>query len=351
MTGHRRVDDLGRSGDLDPKKVRTIHDLARLAGVSPSTVSRALAGKSVVNAETSQRIIDLAAQHSFRPSSYARNLRIKRRGAIGVIIPLGHERGQHISDPFFMAMIGALADELTERGFDLMLSRVIPDGDDWLERMIALDRVDGFILIGQSDQIGVLEAAADQYLPLVAWGAHNPGQRHCSVGTDNFAGGQIGVQHLIDRGCRRIAFLGNPQAVEIEHRLAGARHAVAQAGGQVMLIDSPTHLVRDLSTDDIGAFLDAQQTLPDGMFAASDVIAQSAIQVLASRGITVPGDIRLVGFDDLPFAATMIPALTTVRQDIAKGAAMLVKSLLERIAGEASGSIVLPPRLIVRATS
>src|SRR6478609_1785940 len=123
-------------------KIRTIYDLARVASVSPATVSRALAGKTVVSTKTADRIRKLAEEHGFQPSSVARNLRTRRRGAIGVVIPLGHERGQHISDPFFMTLIGHLADELTERGFDLVLSRVIPNRADWLARMIEADRVD-----------------------------------------------------------------------------------------------------------------------------------------------------------------------------------------------------------------
>lgn len=336
---------------MEQKKIRTIHDLAKLAGTSSATVSRALAGNSLVNAKTAKRIRELAQAHSFRPSVFARNLRIKRRGAIGVVIPLGHESRQHISDPFFMTMIGHLADELTERGFDLMLSRIIPDDEDWLETIIAGDRVDGFILIGQSDQIKVLEAVATHYLPLVAWGAHSPGQTHCSVGSDNFLGGQLAVQHLIDRGCRRIAFLGNPQAIEIAQRLAGAQQAVDAQQGRVTLIEAPTHLVTELSGHDIDAFLAQSTAPPDGMFAASDVIAFSALQVLASRGLKVPGDVKVIGYDDLPFSSTAIPALTTIRQDIAMGASMLVRCLLERIEGSASGSVVLPPKLIPRAST
>ena len=132
--------------------IRTIYDLAKLAGVSAATVSRALAGKNIVNSKTSARIRKLAQEHDFRPSALARNLRTKQRGAIGVVVPLGHDRGQHLSDPFFMTLIGHLADELTERGFDLMLSRVIPNKDNWLSTLIDADRVDGFIVIGQSDQ-------------------------------------------------------------------------------------------------------------------------------------------------------------------------------------------------------
>lgn len=333
------------------EKVRTIYDLAQLAGVSAATVSRALAGKHVVSAKTAERIRKLADDHGFSPSSIARNLRTRKRGAIGVVIPLGHERGQHISDPFFMTLIGCLADELTERGFDLVLSRVIPDRDDWLQRMIDADRVDGFIIVGQSDQSRVLDAAAKNYLPMVAWGGFVPGQVHCSVGTDNYLGGRLAVQHLIERGCRSVAFLGNPQAIELSLRLDGARAAVAEAGGEVELVEIPTHLAAELSGEEIANYLDQVEKVPDGFFAASDMIALTAIQVLAARGYSVPGDVRVIGYDDLAIAKTSVPPLTTIRQDIPGGVAHLVDSLFKRIEGVATGSVVLNPVLVVRAST
>lgn len=332
-------------------KVRTIYDLATLAGVSAATVSRALAGKGMVSPATEERIRTLADQHGFRPSAFARNLRIKRRGAIGVVIPLGHERAQHISDPFFMTMIGCLADELTERGFDLVLSRVIPDREDWLEDMIAGDRVDGYIIIGQSDQSPILDAAAGHYLPLVAWGAFAPGQAHCSVGTDNFLGGRLAAQHLIERGCKSVAFFGNPNAIEIRQRLEGARAAIAESKAKPKLMEIPTHLAAELNSTEIAKFFDGAAQLPDGVFAASDMIALSAIQVLAGRGVQVPRDVKVVGFDDLPMARTAMPALTTIRQDVAAGATQLVDCLLKRIDGKRTGSVILDPELIVRQSS
>jgi len=331
-------------------KIRTIYDLAKLAGVSAATVSRALAGKNVVNSETSDRIRKLAEKHDFTPSALARNLRTRQRGAIGVVVPLGHDRGQHLSDPFFMTLIGFLADELTERGFELMLSRIIPNQDNWLSKLIDSDRVDGFIVIGQSDQSGVLDRMAADYLPMVAWGGFVQGQIHCSVGTDNFLGGRLATQHLIDRGCRRIAFLGNTQAIEPSLRLEGAKAAI-RARADIVLVDTPTHFAPDVSGSDIAAFLDQTDVAPDGIFAASDLIALTAIQVLATRGFSVPGDVKVIGYDDLYLAQTSSPPLSTVRQNIAAGASHLVSSLMKRIAGEATGSVILNPELIVRGTT
>ena len=113
-----------------------------------------------------------------------------------------------------------------------------------------------FIIIGQSDQSPVLDQVAKDFLPMVAWGGYVQGQVHCSVGTDNYLGGKIATRHLIERGCRHIAFLGNSRAIELSLRLAGARAAVAEAGEGVELVEIPTHLAAELSGEDIAAFLD-----------------------------------------------------------------------------------------------
>ena len=147
-------------------EVRTITDLARLAGVSPGTVSRALAGKSLVNAVTREKIVDLAREHGFRPNQMASGLRRQRTGVIGVAVPLGHDTRQQMSDTFFMTLLGHLADELTLGGYDLMLRRVLPAEDpEWLERFIGSRMIDGIIVIGQSDQFDRIEEIADVTFP------------------------------------------------------------------------------------------------------------------------------------------------------------------------------------------
>jgi DNA-binding LacI/PurR family transcriptional regulator len=280
----------------------------------------------------------------------ARNLRIQKTGAIGVVIPLGHETGQHISDPFFMTLLGHLADGLTERGYDLILSRVIPTDGDWLNQIVDSGRVDGVIVIGQSDQSAALDHVAARYLPLVVWGGHSPGQVHCSVGSDNKLGGDLATTHLIERGCKRIAFFGDPRAVEIAQRLEGCQAAMARAGLADALV-LPAHLDPESAHPDITAFLDSAGERPQGIVAASDVIAMSALRALSERGLSVPGDVRIMGYDDLALASHTVPRLSTVRQDLATGAAHLIDLLLRRIAGETTDSVVMTPTLVVRRSS
>lgn len=331
--------------------VRTITDLARLAGVSPGTVSRALAGKSLVNAKTRARIEALAREHGFRPNQMASGLRRQRTGVIGVAIPLGHDTRQQISDTFFMTLLGHLADELTHEGYDLMLRRVVPDADgDWLDRFIGSGMIDGVIVIGQSDQFARIEEVAEGYRPMVVWGNHQEGQRHCVVGSDNRLGGRLAAERLIAAGARQIAFLGDATAIEFAARRAGAADVAARFG-LPPLVTLPTHLSPERASAEIAAHIAAHAGRIDGIFAATDTLAALCLTALRARGVAVPGAVRLVGFDDLPIARQTVPPLTTIRQDIAAGARGLVDLLLRRIAGEATESLILPPELVVRETA
>lgn len=328
-------------------RVRTIADLARLAGVSAGTVSRALAGKELISADTRARIQQLADEHGFRPNQMARRLRTQRTGVIGVVVPLGHERRQHLSDPFFMTLLGHLADALTENGYDLMLSRIIPDANDWLERIVTSGMLDGVLLIGQSNQFEAIERVATTYRPLVVWGSALPGQVHCAVGVDNRLGGRLAAERLIARGCRRIAFLGEVRTLELIERHRGVCDALA-AAGLAPPLQLDTHLASDIMADEIARHVEHLLPDNDGIVAASDVIAMRTIRALVDRGIAVPDRIAVTGFDDLPLAESIVPRLTTVRQDLVQGARAMVDALFARIAGREMHSTEMVPELIVR---
>ncbi|WP_086617094.1 LacI family DNA-binding transcriptional regulator [Erythrobacter tepidarius] len=338
--------------DTKPSRtvVRTITDLARIAGVSPGTVSRALAGKSLVNAKTREKIVSLAREHGFRPNQMASGLRRQKTGVIGVAIPLGHDTRQQISDTFFMTLLGFLADELTVHGYDLMLRRVVPEDDaDWLDRFIGSGMIDGVIVIGQSDQYERIEDVADGYLPMVVWGNHTEGQRHCVVGTDNRLGGRLAAERLIAAGATRLAFLGDTGPMEFAARYAGAQDVAARM--DVPLLALPTHLSPDHAGEEIARHLAAHAEAIDGIFAATDTLASLCLAALRERGLAVPEDVKLVGFDDLPFARQTVPPLTTIRQDIAAGARGLVQLLLRRLAGDETESLILPPQLVIRQSA
>lgn len=338
------------TGKSDRERPQNIHELAKLAGVSASTVSRALAGTGKVSQATRERIRKLAAGYDFQPSSMARNLRTGRTGTIGVIVPLGHEKTQHLSDPFFMTLLGHIADRLADRGYDLLLSRVVPSDPSWLRQLVDSGRVDGMIIIGQSNQAEVIDSVARAYRPLVVWGAQLPRQEYCSVGSDNVLGGRIAAEHLLSRGCRKLAFFGDPSVPEVEQRLQGFREALRDRDQGAVSANLPVHFVPEKAIEEISGFLDLAENL-DGIFAMSDTIGMMAIQALIERGRSVPRDVKVIGFDDLELARRTIPPLSSVRQDLEAGADALVDLVFRRMEGEDVCSVTLEPTLTARAST
>jgi DNA-binding LacI/PurR family transcriptional regulator len=227
---------------------------------------------------------------------------------------------------------------------------VIPAQDqDWLDRFIGSGMIDGVIVIGQSDQFERIEDVADGYRPMVVWGNHREGQRHCVVGTDNRLGGKLAAERLIAAGAGNLVFMGDTQPMEFAARYAGANEVAQRMGGTIRAL--PTHLSPDRMSAEIAVHLQDMAGRIDGIFAASDTIAIACLKELRDRAISVPETIRIVGFDDLPIASQTVPALTTVRQDIAAGAKGLVDLLLRRLAGDDTESLILPPHLIMRDTA
>lgn len=323
-------------------------DIARLAGVSVATVSRALNGSALIGTETRRRIEDLARSLDYSINVSAQNLRLKQNRTIAVVIPYDKVSRQHISDPFFLAMLGSLADALTERGFDMLLSRVDAESLDSAARVINSGVAIGVILIGQWRHHDQLNEMAARRVPIVVWGTQMAQQLYCSVGGDNVAGGALATQHLLDRGCRRIVFVGDPALPEVSHRHRGHLECLQGAGlrpNARLLVKAPF----DAEAARAGiARLCAQRVKFDAVFACSDVLASAAMQVLHQQGLRVPDDVAVVGYDDIEWASHSNPPLTTVRQPIARAGAELVDALLQTLDGERVAPRTLPVELVVR---
>ena len=338
-------------GDVSkPARPMNMTDLAQLAGVSVSTVSRALAGNPAINSETRARIATLASENGFRPNLQARNLRLQRSHAIGVVLPLGHQTDQHLTDPFFLTMLGHLADAISDRGYDMLLSKVIPKDDLWLDRLVDSGRIDGLVIVGQSNQIDTINAFAERFSPVVIWGAAVPGQTHITVGTDNRLGGRMATEHLIARGRRSLLFLGDPRAPEIRLRQSGFHDACDAAATKIRTQTMQIDLVATSAYAELSRYFDKPAEI-DGIVAASDVIAMSAIRALSEHGLSVPGDVAVTGYDDITIAAHTVPPLTTIRQDMENGAAQLMEKLFAVLNGETVTSSEMAPKLIVRAST
>ncbi|KHL26314.1 LacI family transcriptional regulator [Croceibacterium mercuriale] len=325
------------------RQVTRLADIAALAGVTPATVSRALSGHAQISPATRQKVLAIAHDHGFRINQTARNLRLGRTQAIGVVIPLGHPSAQRVSDPFYTALIGLLMEGLALRGHAMLLSTGAPEDAGWLDSLALSGRVDGIIVLCQSDQDARLREVARAYRPLIVWGEAMEG--YCCVGTDNRAGGRLATEHLLAAGRRRIAYAGMTDIPELAARHAGYLAALAAAG-----VAPGPQIAVPLSFDPQGAQADmgAIDGTIDSVVAASDVIAMGVIRALAGSGRTVPDDVAVIGYDDVSLAAHVMPALTTVRQDLERAATIMLDLLFRRIDGEEAASVRLPPQLVVR---
>jgi DNA-binding LacI/PurR family transcriptional regulator len=326
-------------------------DIARMAGVSISTVSRALAGNALIPKALREEIGEIARANGYVVNQSARSLRLRRTNTIGVVIPLGHEAGQLISDPFFLEMVGRLADEITLRDYAVLLTKVASPQPGWLDRIIQSQRADGLLIIGQSNQHQALNLAARSYRPMVVWGGRLPDQRYCSVGGDNVGGARLAVEHLLRAGRRRIAFLGASDAPEAALRRDGYVAALAAAGmpsDPALIAQAPFTV--EAAHEAARALIESGVEF-DAIVAVSDVIALAAIRALTETGRRVPDDVAVVGYDDIILARQNAPPLTTIRQDLETGARGMVDLLFRRIGGEDAPSMTMPAELIVRATA
>lgn len=327
-------------------------DIARMAGVSNATVSRALSGSPLIPQETRDRITDLARSLNYRVNASAANLRKQGVSTVGVVMLHSADRpAQAAADPFMMAMVATLADALAERNQDMLLARYGAERLHQLPDLVATGRAAGLIVMGQWSAHEALNAMARQGLPMVAWGATVPGTLYPVVGCDNEQGAYLATRHLLDQGCRRMAFLGSLEHPEVALRHRGYLRALDEAGVAAHADWQHSVLFSEPSSQAVVDGWVAQQAVPDGVFACSDLVAMGVVSALAAHGLSVPADVKLVGFDDIALAAHVHPSLTTVRQDMALGVQAMLQVLDEQVQGRPGASVLLPTTLVVRQSS
>lgn len=325
--------------------IKTLADLAKLAGVSESTASRALRDNPLINAKTRERLQALAREHHFKINASARNLRLQKTHTVAVIIVFDAASSQAISDPFLLAMLGTLADELSQQGYDMLLTTTRSNGADVQKYYLDAKRADGLIVIGQGEQEARIAELHLGDVPFVVWGTNAPGLDYNVVGSDNEKGGRLAAQHLLAQGCQRLLFLGDIHHLEIRQRWQGFSQCAPDAAQQDC----------DFTSGDghaVTARLFAGGALPyDGILAASDTIGVGAIKALSELGLAIPQQVALVGFDDMAIAQYAHPALSSIRQEVALGGRRLVENLMAKMAGNEPASTELDVSLVVRASS
>jgi DNA-binding LacI/PurR family transcriptional regulator len=333
----------------------TSFDIAALAGVSQPTVSRALSGNPSVSEETRARVLAAAEQLNYKVDKNASGLRRRSSRTLALLFFEEHAPGGALINPFYLSLLGPMVRCCAEKGYDLLIS-FQQLSSDWHVDYEDSHKADGIILLGYGDYLlyrPKLQQLIERGAHFVRWGSAGGGELGATVSCDNEQGGFDATSHLLQQGRRRIAFVGtvDPGYPEFLDRWNGYCRALRAAGIEP---DERLQIDGD-ATEDAGATsvrrMIAREAEFDAVFAASDVTAIGVMHALQGMGRQVPGDVAIVGFDDIPAASLSSPRLTTVSQNPRQASEALIEAIITSIEGGSVTSQLLPARLIVRESS
>lgn len=331
------------------EKKLTLAGLAKLAGVSTSTVSRALNDNPLIKKETREKLQALASEHNFSLNRAASRLRTQKTNVVAVILNLTDNTDQSISDPFLLKVVGDLNQALNQSGYELLLSNSFMATQDWANYFIGSSRADGIIVIGQGKSTEKIEKVAESNAPLVVWGDPKGHENYVVVGSNNELGGYKATEHLINTGCKRILFLGDPEHAEMSERYKGYGRALKEY--DINMSDELTlacDITSKVAYEKICDLILDKGLSFDGIVASSDMVALGALKALKERYISIPNDVGIVGFDDIAMAELFHPSLTTIKQNTKSAAKIMVEQLLAQFNGEKAKSVVMDIELIAR---
>ncbi len=324
-----------------------MQDIAKLAGVSTATVSRALSGNPLVGEGTRRKVFDLAREKGYFIRPHMLSSFETHAEKINIVVPLPQARQGWMSDPFFLELLGAIGQAAQNNKCSFVVSHIVPHHMDDLLQLVNDSSCVGTVFLGQSDLHERLNQLAS-FNRFIVWGADVEQQRYCSVGTDNVMGGRRATRHLLRLGRKHIAFLGDIEAPEIRQRFLGYKEALAEQN-----IEFDKSLVFPFPFEVEGAESVVKSSFVgrddiDGVFAASDTIAIGVIRGLKALGRDVPEDLSVVGYDDIYMARYNSPALTTIRQDFETAGRLIVSKLLHQAEDRMMISERLATNVIIR---
>lgn len=332
----------------------TLKDIAEVVGVSVTTVSRALAGYDDVAEETRLKVQEAAAKLGYRPNITARRLRKSRTDTLGFIIPT---YGPRFSDPFFSELIAGIGNEAAVHEYDLLVSTHPPNSAQEIqayERAARGSWVDGLIVVRTREKDARIETLCQHNFPFVAFGRSDSGYDFPFIDEDGEAGVRMLVQHFVDMGHRRIAFIHPPKGLMFSRfRIKGYYDTMFENNLPV----SPQWVVEGEMTQHGGAIgceqLLAASPRPTAIITGNDLMAVGAMNRIQQQNMHVGEDIAVAGFDDIPLSAYTNPPLTTVHQPIydigRKTCAMLVELVNGRLL--TNPHVLLTPSLVIRESS
>lgn len=326
----------------------TIQDVAKRAGVSTATVSRALSAPDVV-AESTRRKVMAAIDHlGYAPNVAAKNLRTLRTQKILVTVP-------DISNPFFSQVIRGVEEAAHAAGYSVLLGDTRHDSarEERYGRMLWSKEADGLIFLGHRlpDSLAEMVEAMGALTPIVNGCEFSPDLKVSSAHIDNARAAADAMEHLHRLGHRRVGIVTGPLASPISRdRLAGARQAAERQGQTVGVATGDFSIESGLR--ETLSLLEAAPA-PTAIFCFSDEMAMGALEAFRRHGLRCPDDVSLVGFDDIRYAQHLDPPLTTVSQPMERIGHEVVRLLLDVLSGRAQGArhVTLPHRLLLRAST
>lgn len=333
-----------------PSTNATLDDVARVAGVSRATASRAVNGGAKVSARAQAAVDAAVSTLNYSPNPAARSLVTRRTDSIAVVVPEPEDRV--FTDPFFAGTLRAVSRVLAEHELQMVLL-LAPRGavGDRTLRYLRGRHADGALVTSHHRQDRMAHRLAELGLPSVFCGRPWSGSNLVTyVDTDNVEGGRLAAEALLARGCRRIGTVAGPEDMTASvDRLEGWRAGLAAAG---VLRDRVAHGDFTVAGGERAtrALLEEHPDL-DGLFVASDLMASGALNALRAAGRRVPQDVAVVGFDDLGVAEHTSPPLTTLRNPVAEMADQATRMLIQQIRGQSSAApvrVVMPTALVVR---
>lgn len=342
--------EFGASKAFMSKKM-SITDIAKMAGVSVSTVSRSLQDSPLISNKTKTLVKKIATENNFRINTRARNLRTQKSQVIGLLCNMNHAEKQETSDQFLFSLVNSISAALHLHDNDLLLHTAPAVTAELASSYVYNQKVDGVIIVGQGrNQHEEIIKLADTGIPFVVWGGFAD-EQYITVGGDNFRGGWLAADHLARTGKHNILFLGPHQHLEISHRYQGYLKALKDHGltPPQQALERPAFCIE--SGYQVTEHLLSEGISFDGLVCASDTIALGAIKCLTSHGIELPKQVGVVGFDDISFAKDWSPKLTTIRQDTTLAGKLLVEKLLQKIDGNKVDSVQIDLELIVRESA
>jgi LacI family transcriptional regulator len=328
----------------------TIRQIAKLAGVSRSTVSRVINDHANVSPETREQVLRIVAETGFCPDPIARSLSSRRAGIIGLVIPITIQ--SLFEDPFFPRLMQGIAQGCNMHNYilSLFLLHTLEEEAKLYPRISRPQLLDGVIVTATRYGDPLIPQLLANQVPFVLHGRHED-PRVSFVEVDNMNGAYTAVTHLVRLGRRRIALITGPSgSLAAEDRKRGYRKAL-----QERRIPADGALIVHGDFTERSSFEAMRRLLPhepDAVFVASDSMALGALRALREAGKSVPEEVAIVGFDDMPQVATANPPLTTIRQPIQQTGILAVEMLIDILENgvEPARRIILPTELVIRAS-